>query len=550
MPTLTSDHCTRHSPGISEEHVDVEFPHEYLIADCLRKYGAAAYLKCQRRRLNAGFYSKKTFCRRAATAYIIVEKPKRALALLNEYHSGADDYEAIVHAARQTDALHPCCCSLNMIVKNEERNIGRALDSVDDIMDEIVICDTGSTDATKEIARTYGATILSEPWFNDFSRARNTALAASAGSWIFWIDGDDALDPRSKKSLTDLIHSSEPHAGAICIDNIRHGVRGAQFMQIRLFPRIKNVAFERRIHEQVAPSLRRLGLPYKQHTSIHIVHFGYEDPALQKKKALRNMPLIIDELIQSPDSMALLLNLGDCHSVLCETKEALLAYQRIVSLPDAQALNIDIFAQALFNIGLLYKSDGDRSSACAWFEKTLQADPSRSEALYLLGIIAEEKGEREKAFDYFLACSRVKAPLRQTATDSRKIRIDAAYRVAKLLFIQGRIEECEALLVSAATLYPSVVEFYSFLGKVYLCENRIMESARSFMTSLRLSPVNNPDASRGMAVVYMLLGDRRRAAEFLAMIDNKEPARRGMNPRRVTETSVLKKECTTALSAV
>ena len=65
--------------------------------------------------------------------------------------------------------------SLCMITKNEEKNISRCLDSIKDIVDEIIIVDTGSTDKTIEIAKSYGANIYHYEWNKDFSKARNVS---------------------------------------------------------------------------------------------------------------------------------------------------------------------------------------------------------------------------------------------------------------------------------------------------------------------------------------------------------------------------------------
>ena len=63
--------------------------------------------------------------------------------------------------------------SLCMIVKNEEDCLGTCLDSLKDLVDEILIADTGSTDRTKEIAASYGARIFDFAWVDDFAAARN-----------------------------------------------------------------------------------------------------------------------------------------------------------------------------------------------------------------------------------------------------------------------------------------------------------------------------------------------------------------------------------------
>ncbi|MBI3119856.1 MAG: glycosyltransferase [Candidatus Hydrogenedentes bacterium] len=72
--------------------------------------------------------------------------------------------------------------SLVMIVKNEERPLLHCLDSVRDIVNDAVVADTGSSDRTVDVAREWGARVMEVPWTDDFSAARNTALAAAAHS--------------------------------------------------------------------------------------------------------------------------------------------------------------------------------------------------------------------------------------------------------------------------------------------------------------------------------------------------------------------------------
>ncbi|MGH4052931.1 MAG: tetratricopeptide repeat-containing glycosyltransferase family 2 protein [Clostridium sp.] len=83
--------------------------------------------------------------------------------------------------------------SLCMIVKNEEDVLGRCLDSVQGIVDEIIIVDTGSTDNTKNIALKYTDNIFNFEWINDFSAARNNAFSKATKDYILWLDADDVI---------------------------------------------------------------------------------------------------------------------------------------------------------------------------------------------------------------------------------------------------------------------------------------------------------------------------------------------------------------------
>ncbi len=75
--------------------------------------------------------------------------------------------------------------SLCMIVKNEEKVLGRCLDSIADLMDEIIIVDTGSTDRTKEIAKKYTEHIYDFEWIDDFSAARNFSFSKATKDYIY-----------------------------------------------------------------------------------------------------------------------------------------------------------------------------------------------------------------------------------------------------------------------------------------------------------------------------------------------------------------------------
>ncbi len=100
--------------------------------------------------------------------------------------------------------------SLCMIVKNEELHIARCLDSVAELVEEIIIIDTGSTDRTVEIASNYTSKVYSYQWKDDFSDARNYSFSKASMDYCMWMDADDILEETEKDKFLQLKQSLLP----------------------------------------------------------------------------------------------------------------------------------------------------------------------------------------------------------------------------------------------------------------------------------------------------------------------------------------------------
>ena len=104
--------------------------------------------------------------------------------------------------------------SLTMIVKDEENNLSNCLESVA-ALDEIVVVDTGSTDRTIEIARSFGARVFEFAWVDSFAAARNEALSHATGDYAFWLDADDVVEPDEREKLRALLAKSHARGGPL-----------------------------------------------------------------------------------------------------------------------------------------------------------------------------------------------------------------------------------------------------------------------------------------------------------------------------------------------
>jgi glycosyltransferase involved in cell wall biosynthesis len=186
---------------------------------------------------------------------------------------------------------------LSMIVKNEAHTLRQCLESVRDVVSQIVIADTGSTDNSIEIAREFGATVISSPWEGHFAKARNAALGPMTTDWVLVLDADEELDAGSKSALPALL--ANPQIGGYMI-TIRDYMpeRNSYFLEnaskpntctherartalsyhdqpnIRLFRRHPEVYFYGRVHELVEYRISLLGIKYIP-ADILIHHFGH-----------------------------------------------------------------------------------------------------------------------------------------------------------------------------------------------------------------------------------------------------------------------------------
>ncbi|WP_310191955.1 glycosyltransferase family 2 protein [Bacillus sp. 3255] len=169
-----------------------------------------------------------------------------------------------------------------MIALNEEKSLRRCLESVKSLVDEIILVDTGSTDATKMIALDYGAKVFDFEWTNSFSDARNFAFMQSSSDWNLVLDADEYITNDCFIAIKEFINTKVA-IGRVKIINafMEEGMLcHSQSITSRIFPR--GLSYTGKIHEQVEADLPRLILP------IEVQHDGY----IQGSKSGRNIPLL------------------------------------------------------------------------------------------------------------------------------------------------------------------------------------------------------------------------------------------------------------------
>jgi glycosyltransferase involved in cell wall biosynthesis len=141
--------------------------------------------------------------------------------------------------------------SIALIVRNEERTLGRCLGSIRDAVDEIVVVDTGSTDRTREIASRFTDRIFDFAWHDDFSAARQYAFDRATGEWVGWLDADDAVVNAGR--IRGLAAGAAPDVGLFhwryVVDRDRWGNPRCEFWRERLVRNDGSFRWSGRVHE-------------------------------------------------------------------------------------------------------------------------------------------------------------------------------------------------------------------------------------------------------------------------------------------------------------
>jgi glycosyltransferase involved in cell wall biosynthesis len=203
--------------------------------------------------------------------------------------------------------------TLCMIVKNEEAFLEGCLASVRDVVDAIVIVDTGCTDGTLAIARKYGARIVPHAWNDDFAAARNAALEHVPGGFVLVLDADERLAPGAKRALRKALARNDLDCGLLPLhdasrldaklDEVLSGRARRQDPQLlpRLLRRTPDLSWEGVVHEQVTAWARKH--PRIVAVDAPIVHYGAV-PELRaaRSKSDRNLKLLEKRARLEPDN--------------------------------------------------------------------------------------------------------------------------------------------------------------------------------------------------------------------------------------------------------
>jgi tetratricopeptide (TPR) repeat protein len=400
--------------------------------------------------------------------------------------------------------------SLCMIVRNEEQFLGDALTSVQGVVDEICIVDTGSTDGTVAIAESFGARVKHVTWREDFAWARNQALEMATGAWIFVLDADERLAPGSRDQLRG-VRGMKPAGSGLWIrcrnysDAERESVASTNAI-VRVFPNDPAIRYRGTLHEFVVREGEDRPIPADR-TAIEIVHLGYtHDVMVSRRKAERNLRVSRAAYEVAPEDSILVYNYAMSALLAGETALAREQLERVAELTAGTPRGYR--PMALSKLAGLYVDEGRAADALRVAEECIAFVPTYPDGHFARGRALAKLArynEARSAFEESIRCGTSTA-FEHFVVDEEIAIWKAHNEIGGTFVLERRYSKAGQWLERAAAAHPG---------------------ERSLMLNLALSWEAAGDAAAARAVYRAVLEqfrDENAAIEYVNFVFRRDSA--------------------------
>ncbi|MDZ4858935.1 MAG: tetratricopeptide repeat protein [Candidatus Hydrogenedentes bacterium] len=444
--------------------------------------------------------------------------------------------------------------SLAMIVKDEETQLADCLASVNDIVNEICIVDTGSRDFTIEVARSFSAKVGVYLWSDDFSAMRNESLRLCTMDWILVLDADERIAKDDLPSLKSLAKGATDCCYRFVTRNYTNNSAIADYQpcepndpqargfsgwfpstKVRLFPNRRGAAFQGKVHELVNQSLEQKGVRIHD-SQVPIHHFPLlKDAERIREKQATYLQLGRDKAAANPNDPRAYAELGNQYAEVGDWSNAAASYSQALKLDSRNpgvlrdlggalhmlqrpeeakralhlSLEIDSTQPAAWrNLGVVLADQKQWEAAADCFRSALKFDPAWPDGHRYLSVAIEGMGRLEEAV------VESQTSLEKTPNDLECLKL----YIHQMLRLERRPEARNVLLglINGGARNP---ELHNALGELFFYDNLHDESKKHFLAAAN---AGLPAAYNNLGVVFFKLqqlDDAKRAFEKCLIAD-------------------------------
>ena len=415
----------------------------------------------------------------------------------------------------------PAGVSLCMIVRNEERFLGECLASVRDAVDEINVVDTGSTDRTVEIARSFGANVISREWRNDFGWARNESLAMASRRWTIVLDADEELAPESAVLLRALGATPAALTGVYlqiqnAVDDVSGGASTMTHMLPRMFPTTPRIRYRNVIHENIYVDGERHIVAVV--SPIVVRHKGYaSDVMTARDKNARNQPLLERAMREAADDAFSWFNFGVAAVAAGDYATGADVLERMFAMPGPRRLFFPLGAVMLAHAYADGQDDLDR--ALATIDAELEHSPDHANVIFTRAyLLARMRRFDEARAEYERAMTVRDRAGNAVMVDDEIFTWKSALNVASTYVKEDRLPEAVPWFERALAGKPDSVLLRRLLANAYERTGRFYDAERLFREIAR----DGGDAGFIEHVNYLMR--RRRFTEAFERVEQRRAA--------------------------
>ena len=315
--------------------------------------------------------------------------------------------------------------SLCMITRDDEDFIDLTIENLKDIVEEIIVVDTGSRDNTRDVAKKYGAVVCNYIWCDDFSKVRNYSFSVANEDFILWMDAGEYFNEANIKKLKDLILSLNDDIDAIYMKKVIEEGSDGQEIKYIISPRIVRKESKIRWQGEAVEFLDVKGKQVKD-TDIKInaskKKLGSERYQIIKERLDNNFTISIKEKMYY--AQLLMKNYKD--------REALLLYREIMR-DENEMVDDYYYLETSLNLAEYYLKKKDIGGFKEYLFKSYEYGKPIAKSYFLLGEYFYNKCEYEKAIYWYAEAEGLDINF------SYDNQIDTSY---KNTFIYGQLSLC------------------------------------------------------------------------------------------------------------